>query len=69
MDVTSITSQFTHSDSIRSQINEKVEQLKAGLGKGSSFELRWEACNTYKSDNKTDKELTWRVVSERYNTT
>ena len=36
----------------------KVEQLKAGLGKGSSFELIWEACTTYKSDNKTDKELT-----------
>ena len=26
-------------------------------------------CNTYKSANKTDKELTWRVVSECYNTT
>ena len=46
----------------------RVEQLKARLGKGSSFELRWEACNTYKSDNKTDKELIWRVISERYNT-
>ena len=47
----------------------KVEQLKDGIGKCSSLELRWEACNTYKSDNKTDKELTWRGVSERYNTT
>jgi len=25
-------------------------------------------CNTYQSDNKTDKELTWIVVSEHYNT-
>ena len=23
----------------------KAEQLKAGFKKGSSFELRWEACN------------------------
>ena len=35
----------------------KGEQLKPGLGKGSSLELKWEACNTYKSDNKTDKDF------------
>ena len=34
----------------------KGEQLEAGLGKGSSFELRWEACNTYGSDNKRIKD-------------
>ena len=28
-----------------------------------------EACNIYKSDNKTGKELTWRVISERFGTT
>ena len=50
-------------------LTKKAEQLNAGLGKGSSFELRWEACNTYKSDDKTDKELTWMVVSERHNIT
>ena len=44
-------------------------ELEGKLVKKSSFELRWEACNTYKSDNRNDKELTWRVVSERCNTT
>ena len=39
-------------------LTKKTEQLKAGLGKGSSFELIWEAWTSYKSDNKTDKELT-----------
>ena len=36
-------------------LTKKLEQFKSGLGKGSSFELRWEACNTFKSDNKMDK--------------
>ena len=50
-------------------LTKKAEKLKAGLGKASSFELSGEACNTYKSENKKYKELTWRVVGERYNTT
>ena len=51
-------------------LTKKAEQLKAWLGKGSSFKLRWDACSTYKSDSKRYKKLiTWRVVSERYNKT
>ena len=54
---------------VESGVTKKAEQLNAVLGKGSSFELRREACNAYKSDNKADKELTLRVFSERYDTT
>ena len=44
-------------------------ELEGKLVKNNSFELKWEACNTYKSDYRNDKESTWRAVSERYNTT
>ena len=37
---------------LEAELTKKLNQLKAGLGNGSSFELRWEACNTYKSDKK-----------------
>jgi len=40
-------------------------KLEYKLVKNSSFELGWQAFNTYQSNN----EWTWRVVSERYNTT
>ena len=33
---------------LEAAITKNADQWKAGLGKGSSFELRWEACNTYK---------------------
>ena len=39
-------------------LTKKAEQLNAVLGKDSSFDFRWEAYNTYKSDNNTDRELT-----------
>ena len=54
---------------LEAALTKKAEQLKARLGEGSSFELRREAWYTWKVKNITDKELTSRVVSERYNTT
>ena len=39
-------------------LTKMAELLTAGLGEGSSFELRWKEFNIYKSDHKKDKELT-----------
>ena len=40
---------------LESGLTKKAEQLKARLGNGSPFGLRWKAFNTFKSDNKKDK--------------
>jgi hypothetical protein len=32
-------------------------EYETKVAKNSSFELRWEACYIYKSDNNSDKEL------------
>ena len=54
---------------LKAGLMKKAEQFKSGLGKCSSFQLRWELCNAYKSDKKVNKELIWRVGCEPYNTT
>ena len=36
------------STQLEAELTKKLEQLKAVLRKGSSFEIRWKACKTYK---------------------
>ena len=48
---------------------EMMSVLEKDLVKDRKHNLRWEACNAYKSDVSQNKERTWKVISERNNPT